>query len=339
MQLLVFGGTAFLGREVAVQAVARGWSVTCAARGRSGPFPDGVRAVVVDRNDEDALAPLADRTWDAVIDLARQPGQVGRAVRGLAAGHRVFVSTANVYADQATQGQDETAALLEPLAGEAMSEPGQYGAAKVACEAQLQGSASWTIARAGLIAGPGDVSGRLGYWPWRFARDQAGPVVVPDDADQPVQVIDVRDLAGWLLDCAAERIGGVFNACGDPLRLGAVLAESRAVAGHVGRVRAVDAAWLAGHGVNAWMGERSLPLWLGGDRGLWGFQDHRNDRAVASGLTLRPLTDTLRDTLAWERTGRVEPRAAGLGDSEHDRLLRALDEVTGDAASGAGDDR
>ena len=324
MELLVLGGTAFLGREVAAQAVALGWSVTCAARGRSGSFPDGVRAVVLDRNAEDALSPLSDWTWDAVIDLARQPGQVRRAVRDLSARHWVFVSTANVYADQARRGQDESAVLLEPLAGQAMSAPSDYGAAKVACEAHIRGSDSWTIARAGLIVGPGDVTGRLGYWPWRFARDVTGPVLVPDDGEQPVQLIDVRDLAGWLLDCAADRTGGIFNACGSPTRLGDVLAVSRAVAGHRGAVYAADASRLADHRVSPWMGERSLPLWLGGDRGLWGFQDHRNDRALASGLTLRPLADTLRDTLAWERTGRAEPREAGLADADHDRLVRAL---------------
>ena len=324
MELLVLGGTAFLGREVAVQAVARGWSVSCAARGRSGSFPDGVRAVVVDRDAEDALRPLSDRTWDAVIDLARQPGQVRRAVRDLTARHWVFVSTVNVYADQATRGQDESAPLLEPLACEVMSAPSDYGVAKVACETHIRSSGSWTIARAGLIVGPGDVSGRLGYWPWRFARAVTGPVVVPEDAEQPVQFIDARDLAGWLLDCAADRTCGLFNACGSPTRLGDVLAASRAVAGHRGIVHAADASWLADHRVGPWMGERSLPLWLGGDRGLWGFQDHRNDRALASGLSLRPLADTVRDTLVWERTGRAAPREAGLGDADHDQLVRAL---------------
>lgn len=335
MELLVLGGTAFLGREIAVQGVARGWSVTCAARGRSGSFPDGVRAVTVDRADEDALRPLTDRVWDAVMDLARQPGQVRRAVRDLAARHWVFVSTANVYADQETRGQDETAPLLAPLAGEVLTQPSEYGPAKVACETQVRGTDSWTIARAGLIVGPGDGSGRLGYWPWRFARDLTGPVLVPDDAGQPVQLIDVRDLAGWLLDCASERIGGIVNACGRPTSLGEVLAASRAVAGHHGAVLAADASWLAERRVDPWMGERSLPLWLGGDRGLWGFEDLRNDRALASGLSLRPLADTLRDTLEWERAGRVEPRAAGLNDADHEELVRAL----GDREDGPGHDR
>lgn len=324
MELLVLGGTAFLGREIAVQAAARGWSVTCAARGRSGSFPGGVRTMVLDRDDRDGLAPLADRTWDAVIDLARQPGQVRRGVRDLEARHRVFVSTANVYADRTTRGLDESAPLLPPLAGERMSGPSEYGPAKVACEAHVRGSASWTIARAGLIVGPGDVSGRLGYWPWRFARDPSAAVIVPEDPGQPVQLIDVRDLAAWLLDCAAERIRGVFNACGTPTGLGAALAAARRTAGHHGPMPAVDAARLTEHGVRPWTGERSLPLWLGGDHALWGFQDHRNDRAVASGLRLRPLDDTLSDTLDWELTGRDAPREAGLTDAEQDELLRAL---------------
>ena len=324
MQLLVLGGTAFLGSELARQAVARGWEVTCAARGRSGSFPDGVRGVIVDRDRDDGLEPLTDRHWDAVVDLARQPGQVRRAVRDLTTRHWVFVSTANVYADQVSRGQDESGALLPPLDADAMIDPAEYGPAKVACENLVRGTASSTIARAGLIVGPGDVSGRLGYWPWRFARETAAPVVIPDDPDQPVQLIDVGDLAAWLLDCAEGRVDGVFNAAGTPTTLGQVLDAARTIAGHRGPLLAAPSDWLIKHRVNPWMGERSLPLWLGGDRGLWGFQDHRNDRALASGLSLRPLADTLRDTLVWERTGRAAPREAGLGDADHDQLVRAL---------------
>ncbi|MFT3968874.1 MAG: NAD-dependent epimerase/dehydratase family protein [Micropruina sp.] len=133
--------------------------------------------------------------WDAVVDLTRQPGQVCRAVHDLSTRHWMFVSTANVYADQATTGQDESAALLPPLEADTMTDPAGYGPAKVACENLVRGTTSSTIVRAGLIVGPGDVSGRLGYWPWRFARDIAAPVLIPDDSDQPVQLIDVGDLA------------------------------------------------------------------------------------------------------------------------------------------------
>lgn len=324
MQLLVLGGTAFLGSEVARQAVARGWEVTCAARGRSGSFPDGVRAVTLDRDRDDSLEPLVGTLWDAVVDLTRQPGQVRRAVRDLATRHWVFVSTANVYADQATRGQDESAALLPPLEADAMSDPAEYGPAKVACENLVRGTASSTIARAGLIVGPGDGSGRLGYWPWRFAHDSAAPVLIPDDPDQPVQLVDVADLAAWLLDCAEGRVDGVFNAVGTPTTLGQVLDAARITAGHQGPVLAARSEWLLEHGVAPWMGERSLPLWLGGDRGLWGFESHRNARALASGLRLRPLADTLPAVLAWETGHRTEPRAAGLDDIEHQELVRAI---------------
>ena len=324
MQLLVLGGTAFLGSELARQAVARGWEVTCAARGRSGSFPDGVRGVIVDRDRDDGLEPLTDRHWDAVVDLARQPGQVRRAVRDLTTRHWVFVSTANVYADQAARGQDESGTLLPPLDAEAMTDPAEYGPAKVAGENLVRGTASSTIARAGLIVGPGDVSGRLGYWPWRFARETAAPVVIPDDPDQPVQLIDVGDLAAWLLDCAEGRVDGVFNAAGTPTTLGQVLDAARTIAGHRGPLLAAPSAWLIEHRVNPWMGERSLPLRLGGEHGLWGFQSHRNDRALASGLRLRLLEDTLVDLLAWETRRRTDPRAAGLDEAEHAELVRTL---------------
>lgn len=329
MQLLVLGGTAFLGTEVARQAVARGWEVTCAARGRSGSFPDAVRAVTLDRDSDGGLEPLAGRDWDAVIDLTRQPGQVRRAVRDLTTHHWVFVSTANVYADQATHGQDEAGALLPPLDADAMTDPAEYGPAKVACENLVRGTASSTIARAGLIVGPGDGSGRLGYWPWRFARDAAAPVVIPDDPDQPVQLIDVGDLAAWLLHCAADRVEGVFNVTGNPTTLGEVLDAARTTAGHHGPVLAARPEWLLEHRVTPWMGERSLPLWLGGDHGLWGFQSYRNDRALASGLRLRPLSDTLVDVLGWETRCRIDPRDAGLDDDEHADLVRALSEDIG----------
>ena len=98
---------------------------------------------------------------------------------------------------------------------------------------------------------------------------------------------------------------------------------ARTIAGHRGPLLAAPSAWLIEHRVNPWMGERSLPLWLGGDHALWGFQDHRNDRAVTSGLRLRPMVDTLTDTLAWE-SARGEPRTAGLDDADHDELVQAL---------------
>ncbi|HEX2706048.1 MAG TPA: NAD-dependent epimerase/dehydratase family protein, partial [Candidatus Lustribacter sp.] len=206
MDLLVLGGTAYLGRYVTQAALARRHRVTCVARGSVRLPPEGAELVRADRDRDGALAPVAGRPWDSVIDVARHPGQVRRAVAGLVAttAHYVFVSTGNVYADHRRPGLDESAPTLPPLAGEVMSDMSEYGAAKVACEDHVVagfGPGHSLIARSGLIGGPDDWSGRSGYWPWRFAHpsNPEGRVLVPDTPDLSTQVIDVRDLAQWLV--------------------------------------------------------------------------------------------------------------------------------------------
>lgn len=323
MRLLVLGGTAFLSAEVVRRALALGHEVTSAARGSSGGFVDGAEAVRLDRDDPDGLLPLTGGGWDAVVDVSRQPGQVRRAAAAFAetGAHYVFVSTGNVYADMATFDQDEDAPLLDPLDGDVMADMSQYGPAKVACELALLATlptGRLTVARAGLIGGAGDTSGRTGYWPWRVARRADRRVLVPDEPEQPISVIDVTDLADWLIRCAADRVAGTFNAFGDVHRLGDVL-DGVAAGSGADLVRAAPD-WLVGHDANAWMGERSLPLWVG-DRDIWGFLTHRNDRAQAAGLTLRPLTDTL---AAAGATYDPEIARSGLTDAQEAELLRQL---------------
>lgn len=327
MRLLLLGGTAFLGRAVAIEAAGRGHEVTCLARG-SAPPPDDVTFVRGDRDEPDGLAQVRDEEWDAVIDVTRQPGQVRRAVAELRTPHWVFVSTANVYAPAPGVRPVETDALVEPLAGDVMGSMEEYGPAKVACEkAVREGMAaaggSATLARAGLIGGPGDVSGRLGYWPWRFAHPSGPDVIVPDDPDFPVAVIDVRDLAAWLADAAEQRLDGAFNVTGEVVPLGEMLAAAARAAGASVPARPVDLPTLAELGVNAWMGPRSLPLWID-DPDLRQATALDISRAVASGLRLRPLAETLADTLAWEETCDA-PRAAGLTDAEEQEIRARLD--------------
>ncbi|WP_281965106.1 NAD-dependent epimerase/dehydratase family protein [Serinicoccus marinus] len=329
MRLLVLGGTAFLGRAVATEAAGRGHDVTCLARG-SAPPPDDVTFVRGDRDEPDGLAQVRDEEWDAVIDVARQPSQVRRAVAELRTPHWVFVSTANVYAPAPGVRPVETDALVEPLSGEVMGSMEEYGPAKVACEKAVQegmaaAGGSATLARAGLIGGPGDESGRLGYWPWRFAHPSGPDVIVPDDPDFPVAVIDVRDLAAWLVDAAEQRLDGAFNITGEVVPLGKVLAAAARAAGARVRARPVDLPTLAELGVNAWMGPRSLPLWID-DPDLRQATALDISRAVASGLRLRPLAETLADTLAWEET-RDAPRAAGLTDAEEQQIRAKLDSL------------
>lgn len=330
MRLLVLGGTAWLGRRVAAEAIARGHDVTCLARGSSGGPPEGARHARADRDREGAYDEVARERWDAVVDVARQPGHVRRAVAALAEQARTFVlvSSGNVYADQGSVGDDETAALLPALDGDVMESMESYGEAKVACERHALdafGAERTTIARVGLIGGPGDTFDRTGYWPLRFARPAVpdGRVLVPDAPEQPTQAIDVRDLAAWLLDCAADGRHGIFNAGGETLPLGEHLAIARRAAGHDGPLVAADPQWLLAQGVGHWMGERTLPLWL--PPSLVGLNARDSRAARAAGLATRPLERTLADTLAWELgRERPDPRRAGLSDADERALLAAL---------------
>ncbi|MFO6452896.1 MULTISPECIES: NAD-dependent epimerase/dehydratase family protein [unclassified Aeromicrobium] len=321
MELLVLGGTAFLGREVARTALARGHRVTCAARGSSAP-PEGAAFVRVDRDEEDGLAPLAGRRWDDVVDVARQPGHVRRAVRDIEADHRVFVSSGNAYADFSSIEQSEDAATLSPLEADTMTSDEDYGAAKVACEQAVLAAGPAAVVRSGLIAGPGDWSGRTGYWPWRFAHPVGPEVVVPDDLDFPCAMIDVRDLAAWIVDLAERQVEGVLNATGPTTDLRSLLDVAARVAGSSARPRPVPVERLRELGIGHWMGPASLPLWI--DDPEWrSFATLDTRRARAEGLVTRPLEDTLADTLAWEET-RTEPRRCGLTDDEERRVLAAL---------------
>jgi nucleoside-diphosphate-sugar epimerase len=295
--------------------------------------PTGVRFVGADRGQPGAYDAVAAQSWDAVLDLSRQPGQVRGAVTALepVAGCYLFVSSASVYASHRELRQQEDAALVPPLAAETMSSMEEYGPAKVACEEAVTagfGAGRSLIARVGLIGGPGDWSGRSGYWPWRFARPSHddGLVMVPDAPDLPAAVLDVRDLADWLVDCAARGVGGLFNVGGEPQPLANHLAVARRVGEHSGEVVAAPGEWLVAHGVANWAGPRSLPLWLH-DRDWHGLNARDTTRARSAGLRTRPLEHTLADVLAWELARSVPgPHGAGLTDDEEWELIASLRE-------------
>ncbi|HYF74398.1 MAG TPA: NAD-dependent epimerase/dehydratase family protein [Nocardioides sp.] len=301
MKLLVLGGSVFLSQAVAAEAVRRGHDVTCANRGSSGAVPDGAELVVWDRARPLPTA-LAEAAYDAVVDVARMPSWVRGAVAAFPDAHWVFVSTVNVYADESTPGgRPGTLPLREPIHGDVdlAADPEAYGPMKVACEQAVRdGAASWTVIRPGLIVGPGDPTGRFTYWPARMAG--GGEVLAPGRPEDRTQVIDVRDLAAWIVTAAEERTPGDYDGVGEVLAMSEVLAQVAA-----GCDAAVDLTWvpqefLTEQGVQPWAGPDSVPLWLPRPE-YDGMGAHDPEPSYAAGLALRPLADTARDTLAWLR--------------------------------------
>jgi nucleoside-diphosphate-sugar epimerase len=325
MRILVLGGTAFLSAEIARQALDAGHEVTCLARGTAAATPAGARWLQADRSaGKAAYADAANTGWDAVVDVSRNPEQAREALEVLAgtSRHWTFISSCSVYADHSVAGAAEDAALLPPLAAGTGLTMDNYGEAKAAIEhrtRELAGDKAH-ICRPGLIGGPGDSSDRYGYWPARFARDQE-PVLIPDIPSDPTQVIDVRDLAAWVLAAAGAGITGTLNAVGETVPFAAYLEEARQLSDEEAEVVAVPGEWLAEHGANYWAGPDSLPLWL--PPGQDGFLARSNDAARAAGLRLRPWMDTVRDALADERQrGLGRERKAGLSPETERRLLR-----------------
>lgn len=181
------------------------------------------------------------------------------------------------------------------------------------------------IARAGLIGGPGDPTGRTDYWPWRFAHPAAaGRVLVPDAPGLPTAVIDVRDLAGWLVRCVEHRTAGTFTAQGASIPFPAHIEAARQAADSDADAVAASEDWLRARDVHEWSGPRSMPLWLA-DRSWYGMSARSVERALSAGLTRRPLVDTLRDALQWRRSlPAPDDRGAGLTDADERELLAEL---------------
>ncbi|WP_447004770.1 NAD-dependent epimerase/dehydratase family protein [Saccharothrix isguenensis] len=322
MRILVLGGTVFLSKATAVEAVRRGHEVVCAARGESGRVPVGATHVAVDR--DAGLGPLVGSHFDAVVDVAKMSVTwVRDALRSVTADHWTFISSCSVYADHSTPGSTATLAPLEDDADAPMS-PDRYGAIKVAGENAVRDALDDRafIVRAGLITGPGDPSDRFGYWPNRLAR--GGRVAVPDAPDQPAQHVDARDLAAWVVDAAERRVTGTYDAVGPANPLSLVLGEiAGAVAPQGTELVRIPEPVLQQHGVVPWVGPRSLPLWLPPTHRAMMFRDAVP--ALAAGLRVRPTADTALDALEHERAlGSDRTRRAGLAPDVEDALLAAV---------------
>ncbi|SFT97165.1 Nucleoside-diphosphate-sugar epimerase [Geodermatophilus amargosae] len=308
MRLLVLGGTVFLGRHVVTAALDRGHDVATFTRGLTGRPPDGVRALHGDRDDPEAL-PRALDGWapDLVVDTScqsRPAADNAAAALGSVRGY-AFTSSLNAYSTWPPgpiRGEDEP--VWE-------SDEDDYGPVKAHAERVLGAAlpGRFLTARAGLIVGPHDNVRRLPWWLERIAR--GGRVVVPDALDQPIALVDVRDLAGWLVEMAERGESGPVNTTGPAgmTTLGGLLAECRTATGSDAEFAAVPEEDPLAAGVEPWL---HLPLWLPREaaRTAW---DVDTTRARALGLPSRPVQETVADTWAWlQGTPERQPTPHGL---------------------------
>jgi 2'-hydroxyisoflavone reductase len=339
LRILILGGTGFTGPFQVRYAVARGHQVTVFNRGRrEADLPDSVIHLRGDRALHQVDA-LKGKTWDVVIDNPTSlPFWVKDAAEVLKgnANQYVFISTISVYNPQGQTRIDEDSPLAEYAAGDPLAVTqeqfardvgGLYGPMKVASEREAK---KWfgdrtTIIRPGLIVGPGDQSDRFTYWPLRIER--GGDILAPGDGNDPVQIIDARDLAEWTIRVVENGTTGTFNATGPRARMSmaeqlygirAALPGDRDL-----RFFWVPAPFLAEHNVQPW-GEMTTWFGAGSEESVLG--ETSIARAVAAGLTFRPLATTTVDTLAWYRTLPAERQAqprAGLAADKEQTVLNA----------------
>ena len=319
MNLLVLGGTKFLGRATVDAAVARGHDVTLFNRGETNPelFPE-LEKLHGDRSTD--LSALDGRTWDAVVDPSGYvPGVVRASAEKLSGstGFYLFVASLSVYADRSKRMvEGDAVEQLGDMPDDRLLEDfSNYGALKALCEQAVADTFPDAHAnvRPGLIVGPHDPTGRFTYWPHRVAR--GGDVAAPAPPEEHVQFVDVRDLADWMVGLCERRASGEFNAVNEGVAWSELLDTCRTVSGSDARFVWIDGTFLVDQGIEQWMG---LPLWIEdeADKGL-----HRADssRATETGLTIRPLADTVRATLDQAET----TESAGLSPEREDELLSA----------------
>jgi 2'-hydroxyisoflavone reductase len=328
MRLLVLGGTRFLGRAVVDGALEAGWQVTTLTRGESGAPPPVVDARTGDRTTPGGLAALAGDEWDVCVDTSgfvpRDVLAGGRALAGRV-GHYVFVSTISVYQDRPDE-RITAEAPVHDCPADAGPDDGEYGQLKAGCEravSEVFGGAS-TLVRAGILVGPHDNTRRLSWWLARIAR--GGEVLAGGRPEQPTQLVDVRDLAAWMLRCGEERIAGAFPATSAAWSstFGRLLGACVDVTGSGASVTWADDAFLEEGGVAPWT---ELPLWLPAAMGAHAW-DVDASASHAAGLVSRPIEETVADTWEWMR--QVGPENAlghrypyGLDGDKEQKLLAA----------------
>lgn len=345
MKLLILGGTRFIGRHLITAALARNHEVTIFNRGKHPSAAlTNVETIQGDRNSD--LVKLQGRRWDAVVDTS---GYLPRVVRSSteslshSADAYVFISSLSVYADVSVFGIDETAPLAtitnEQLEkANAIDSSGQisavtygemYGGLKALCEQAAEEVLPnrVLIIRPGLIVGPYDYTDRFTYWVERVAR--GGEVLAPGRPERYLQLIDARDLAEWTVGMIERKETGVYNANGLPynLTMERLLEECQRVSDSDVSFTWVSDDFLMQEKVAAWS---EMPLWMPeeGAPHFKGFMFINCHKAVASGLSFRPLKDTIKDTLTWRETNHLnEELKAGIAPDKEQRLLRKWHEA------------
>lgn len=300
MNILILGGTVFLGRHLAEIAKEKGHCVTLFNRGNHSGILSHIEQLHGDRDGN--LEVLKDRRWDAVIDTS---GYVPRIVRksihllSHLTDHYTFVSSISVYSDFSKQNIDEQADVgkladetVEIINGET------YGPLKALCELVVQEKMPnrTLIVRPGLIVGPYDPTDRFTYWPWRMMK--GGTVLAPGDPNARVQWIDVRDLASWILDMVEAKQTGIYHATGpkEPLTMSAFLDSCAEVLNTGVQFQWAKEEFLLDHGVAGWT---EMPLWVPVKENMSGFQTVDNRKAIQAGLSFRPIRETIRETAEW----------------------------------------
>lgn len=338
MKILILGGTIFQGRHLVEAAISHGHEVTLFHRGLHGPdLYSQIEHLRGDRRG--GLQALEGRVWDAVIDTNGYVPSVVQASASLLADvvqHYVFLSSISVYADVSAVGLDEAAPtsqvtqeqvqeaerILPPAQGTIAVAYGEhYGALKRLCEQAVEEimPGRTLCVRPGLLIGPYDYSDRFTYWPTRIA--QGGEVLAPGRKTRLVQLIDARDVAEWIIHMVEACQVGTFNVTGPavPLTMHSILDTCKAISGSNATFTWVDDAFLLEEKIQPW---RQMPLWLPEEPALAGFNAISIAKALDTGLTFRPLAETVRDTLAWDSTRPGDgERQAGLTPAEEVRLI------------------
>jgi nucleoside-diphosphate-sugar epimerase len=334
MDLLILGGTEFVGRAVVEDALARGWKVTVLHRGVHAA-PEGVEVLHGDRLAPDGLAALSTtlasgRRWDAVVDTwSAAPVAVHHTARLLAdhVGRYAYVSSGSVYAEPRSFGADESAAVVDarPDAAEAAYAEAKRGGELAVLDAFGDRA---LLGRAGLILGPGENVGRLPWWLSRIAR--GGTVLAPGPRELTLQYIDARDLAAFVLDALVTGLGGAYNLISPPAftTMGELLDTCVAVTGSDARLRWTDPEPILAAGIEPWL---ELPIWVPPGEDHTALHGASVAKALAAGLRNRPLAETVADTWAWLRAiGGTAPQrpdrpAIGLPHDREAEFLRSLE--------------